>query len=968
MDQVRSAERLRDGRGQRRVTWRACCAACALLAAVSSVSASDRQGCDEALRADDHGRAAAECLWKLAVAEDRRNEALARLEEAGRRHPTWGWITFYLAEIHSTDRSAETLALFASAIEKFARLSDRVGETEARLRLGNLLIASGRWDDAWLEAPRAIEAARRSGDPLVITRAILHLAELAERTGERLALALQLLKEAEQHVFPGGPYTLQRRVLRALGRTCFDLGQYDRSRAHYAALVDLARDNDDQALVVRSSYGLLGARRKQMEELPEPDRLPEFIVAAREMVTLAEATGEPLARALAHRALADLLWPVVENRADAEAHYRMALTQARAAANASLLSSALWALGRMLYLSDRHLAEAGRLIDEALALAVDSASPTFAAYAWRQQMRLAWKRLPRERAAAESVRALDAIEALRTLQAHGVGRAAVLGAWTPDYHWLIGALLDTETPTRADVSLAFDVGERMRARLLLDSLLRSPQPDEVEPSAASLERRRLLQGISAVQTRLLDPRVQGAARAEATAQLEQLEREEEGVRAQLDAARSGTGFVVPTFASLADVESSLREDEALLSFTVGVGRNFYGEFAGGAWLLASARTGTRVIRLPDRTKLHAVLSIFRGLAEQSDEGSVDASVRLHQLLLEEALASLPRSVGRLILVPDGPLHHMPFAALRPTPVSAPLGTTHEIVVAPSASVWVHLRQQAPLADGASALVLADPRLPEPMQRNAMAEEREWLPGMSFLGALPHARREGRAIMTHLGRRSRVLSGAAATEAAVKGAAADPYAILHFATHALVDDVNPDRSAVLLAGGASGEDGLLQAREIADLPLQGRIVVLSACRSATGTVLAGEGVLGLSRSFLEAGARTVVGTLWAIRDDHAAVFFEAFYASLARGHSVGTATRDARRQAIGRGLPASVWASVVVIGDDTARIPRKPLAWWNIPGVTTWIGLLLLATLLAGTIGRRRRTARARATLGEATQG
>jgi CHAT domain-containing protein len=223
-------------------------------------------------------------------------------------------------------------------------------------------------------------------------------------------------------------------------------------------------------------------------------------------------------------------------------------------------------------------------------------------------------------------------------------------------------------------------------------------------------------------------------------------------------------------------------------------------------------------------------------------------------------------------------------------------------------------------------------------------------------------------VSRLGGASRVLAGADATEADLKSRDLSRYGILHFATHSLVDETYPERSAVLLAGGPNGEDGLLQPREIADLRLTGQIVVLSSCRSATGAVLAGEGVVGLSHAFLQAGARAVVGTLWPIRDDHAATFFDAFYASLRLGSDIGSALTDARRHAIERGLPASVWASVVVIGDDTARLPTKPRAWWTTTGVTTGIGLLVLVTLLAGAIGRRRRMARAGATPGAVTQG
>src|SRR4030095_8618917 len=103
-------------------------------------------------------------------------------------------------------------------------------------------------------------------------------------------------------------------------------------------------------------------------------------------------------------------------------------------------------------------------------------------------------------------------------------------------------------------------------------------------------------------------------------------------------------------------------------------------------------------------------------------------------------------------------------------------------------------------------------------------------------------------------------------------------------HAVVDEERPERSAVLLSPGAPEEDGLLQPREIAELALHGKLVVLSSCGSATGTLLRGEGVVGIARAFFQAGARTVVASLWPMRDDEAAAIAGSFYRHLRDGES------------------------------------------------------------------------------------
>jgi len=171
-------------------------------------------------------------------------------------------------------------------------------------------------------------------------------------------------------------------------------------------------------------------------------------------------------------------------------------------------------------------------------------------------------------------------------------------------------------------------------------------------------------------------------------------------------------------------------------------------------------------------------------------------------------------------------------------------------------------------------------------------------------------------------------------------------VLHFATHAVTDETNPDRSGVLLAPGAANQDGLLQIREIVDLDLDGRVVVLSACSSNTGALLRGEGVMSLARAFFQAGAHTVVASLWRLRDDEAADLFDRFYGHLGQGKSVAAALQAAQRDLIAEGAPAAAWAGLVVLGDgDLAPLPggRKGSA---IP-VWVWVvgGALLAAALL-----------------------
>jgi CHAT domain-containing protein len=176
---------------------------------------------------------------------------------------------------------------------------------------------------------------------------------------------------------------------------------------------------------------------------------------------------------------------------------------------------------------------------------------------------------------------------------------------------------------------------------------------------------------------------------------------------------------------------------------------------------------------------------------------------------------------------------------------------------------------------------------------------------------------------------------------------------------LVDDAHPERSGLLLAPGADDEDGLLQIREVVGLDLAPGAVVLSGCRSASGAVLEGEGVLSLARGFFVAGARAVVGSLWPLRDDEAAALFEDLYRHLGDGKNLADALTATRRDRMQAGAPTAAWAGVVLFGDgDFVPLPGGRRGWrW------AWWQLALAAAVLAlAAAGRgfavtRRRTAK-----------
>lgn len=170
-----------------------------------------------------------------------------------------------------------------------------------------------------------------------------------------------------------------------------------------------------------------------------------------------------------------------------------------------------------------------------------------------------------------------------------------------------------------------------------------------------------------------------------------------------------------------------------------------------------------------------------------------------------------------------------------------------------------------------------------------------------------------------------------------------FRLIHFATHAVVDERSAART--MLALTAEGDDdGLVGPGDLAALRLDADLVVLSGCRTAGGVVVEGEGIQGLTAPLIQAGARSVVASQWRIGDRRTVTFVQAFYRSLARGLPVDDALRAAKLDALRRGAPSREWAAFVAMGDPTVRVPLR--APWS----EAWASAALMAALALGTVG------------------
>ena len=276
---------------------------------------------------------------------------------------------------------------------------------------------------------------------------------------------------------------------------------------------------------------------------------------------------------------------------------------------------------------------------------------------------------------------------------------------------------------------------------------------------------------------------------------------------------------------------------------------------------------------------------------------------------------------RLVIVATGALEYLPFAALPiPTPTSGqrpvPLIARHEIVQAPSASVLATLRREAAgrVPARGTVAVLADPvfdrndprvaasrrgqpavvstsRSDVPAERSAerpyqsvrALERIDDASGRAGLARLPFSRDEADAIAS-LAPKSAILRATdfEANRTAVLGDALANFRIVHFATHGLIDDERPELSGLVLSlvnERGMAQDGFLRLQDIFNLRLNADLVVLSACQTALGKEIRGEGLVGLTRGFMYAGAPRVVASLWQVSDLATAELMTRFYRGL-----------------------------------------------------------------------------------------
>ena len=382
-------------------------------------------------------------------------------------------------------------------------------------------------------------------------------------------------------------------------------------------------------------------------------------------------------------------------------------------------------------------------------------------------------------------------------------------------------------------------------------------------------------------------------------------------------ALTGTGGAGTPIATLAEAQAALAPDTTLVEYTIAYDQVY-------AFVVSTA--GLVVRRVAGRDEVSEATSVLYRLLADPNAAPADvtaAAVALAALVVAPIAADLHSP--RLAVAAERGLARIPFAAL-PLPGGEPMHRRFELVMVPSLSVVAALRAAPPRRRATRPIaILADPTF-APDERRDVPGPLVATRGDGELARLHASRTEAERIAA-LVPGAWVALDADASVATARGREVASARVVHFATHALLEARRPEQSGLALArfaGGAPIADGLLGADDIAGLDLAAELVVLSACRSAIGVLHYGEGMDGLTRSFLRTGVPQVVSALWQVDDASTAELMTRFYRGLWRERLDPEAALRAAQLELAadpRFAAPYHWAAFVVVGRPTPRPAR-----------------------------------------------
>jgi CHAT domain-containing protein len=592
----------------------------------------------------------------------------------------------------------------------------------------------------------------------------------------------------------------------------------------------------------------------------------------------------------------------------------------------------------------------------------------------------------------ESAIAID--ESLRSdVSSHDL-RATFLASVRDVYELYIDVLFlrHKMNPNAGFAEKGFGVSERARARSFLDSLQESKTDIREGVDPALLEKE---QTNNQALNEKRQQQANAAARKDKDAleavrnETERLATEATKIRDQIRASSPKyAALTLPEPLKLTDAQQLLDDDSILLEYALGDPRSY-------VWVVS--RNWSSVHQLPARAEIEASAKRVHDLfvacqavagesVTQRDERENKANQELPiaaATLSKLVLAPIAGSLGnkRLLIVADGALQYIPFQSLSdPDSTTEFLIAKHELIYQPSASALAAILSEARERRAASNTVavfadpvfeLNDPRVKrgnaEPAEQEQSKEVRQALRDVGLtadgveIPRLLASRDEAEAIMSAAPSGGGLkATGFEASRQRVLTGDLNRYRIVHFATHGLINNEHPEMSGIVLSlldEQGRSQDGFLRLHDIYNLHLSADLVVLSACSTGLGKDIKGEGLVGLTRGFMYAGASSVVASLWKVDDNATAELMKHFYqAMFTKQLTPAAALREAQLQMSRdkRWSAPYYWAGFVIQGRYDVPVVVNESRLFSPRRIALGVGLILILTITSIFLLRRRR--------------
>jgi CHAT domain-containing protein/tetratricopeptide (TPR) repeat protein len=861
--------------------------------------------------------------------------------------PAWQAETLQrLGRVHGMNgRWQQAAELYQRAAELFNTAGSVRWEGITLHDLGLSLYQLGRTDEAIPVFQRALQLRHEAGYKLGECTTAYTLAQVYQLRDE-VQPALDLYNRAFQLLEESPGHEVRRNlIIHDLGALYLSLGMHERAL--------------DRFQTAAQAWSELGDRRRQASSLSQLGKLHQQQGDLQAALDHHRQALE-LRRQVEHRtgiasSLSKLgqVYQALGALDQALEHHRQALATVRELGQPWSEATVLLNLG-LLYEEMGQTTVAEETYRQALTINEQVGDQLGVAESLLGIARAARSRSELEKARKTCTRAIEIFESVRHSPVSHELRTSFFAGVQSHFGLLIDILMELHRrhPQSGYEAAALSVAERARARSLLDLLYEAGAQIRHDADPDLLEREQELQRkLNRVELKRLKLRDRPKQSPE---ELAESDRQVQAVIAELDTLRGEILARSPRYAALTrPAPLSLQEVRRLVDESTLLLQYWLGEERGFVWTVTPTTVAS--FELPGRDLIESAAREAYDLLTRSYRHEARYALKIAlEKLSKQLLAPVAGQLSgkRLLIVSHGALQLIPFAAL-PDPNAGeaagarPLIQEHEITYLPSASTLAALRRESrgPTASRGRIAVVADPvfaaaderlgRVTKPADRTELLQVEELdrstklaalvrsgtdPHGYSF-SRLPNSEREAQAILSLVPAiQSYHASGFTASKEMVVEGRLSGYQIVHFATHGVLNTEHPQLSGVVLSlvdEQGQPRDGFLREHEIYNLELPCDLVVLSACETALGKEIRGEGLAGLARSFMYAGAARVMVSLWKISDLGTAELMEELYDGLLeQGLRPAAALRAAQIATIqkpGREAPY-FWAGFVIQGE------------------------------------------------------